>query len=320
MKNNSVVLGIDTSNYTTSVAIVGINGELIANLKMPLRVKEGERGLRQSDALFSHTVNIPQLMKQAGEYLCGKDVVAIGVSEKPRNVEGSYMPCFLAGVAAAESIAQTMHLPLYRFSHQCGHVMAALYSSKSDELLERDFAAFHISGGTTELVRVRNVDGCFQTELVGGTADLNAGQVIDRIGVYLGMPFPAGPHMEQAALTNTKKIPKKKLSVNGMKINLSGLENMAITLYKESNDKSLVAAFVFDYVARAISAMIDAYETEYGKGKILCAGGVMCNRIIKDMLSSKYDVAFAEPAMSADNAVGCACLALRAFKSENNCD
>ena len=318
--NNRVVLGIDTSNYTTSVAIVGIDGRLIANLKLPLKVKEGERGLRQSDALFSHTVNLPILMEKAKEILQDKTVVAVGVSEKPRNVEGSYMPCFLAGVASATGISATCGAPLYRFSHQCGHIMAALYSSESFELLDRDFAAFHISGGTTELVRVSNTEGAFKTRLIGGSADLNAGQVVDRIGVYLGMPFPAGPHLEEAALQNTKKIPKKKISANGMTVNLSGLENMAIKLYQETDDKPLVAAFVFDYIGRAISTMVDAYKAEYGEGKIICAGGVMCNRIIKDMLLSKYDVAFAEPALSADNAVGCALLTLRAYKSENNCD
>ena len=320
MKSKSVVLGIDTSNYTTSVAIIGTDGELIANLKQLLCVKEGERGLRQSEALFNHTVNLPVLMNQAREFLSDKEVVAIGVSDRPRNVDGSYMPCFLAGVSAAESISAALGIPLYRFSHQCGHIMAALYSSDNLGMLNSDFGAFHISGGTTELVRVSKTGDGFSTELVGGTADLNAGQAVDRIGVYLGMPFPAGPHMEKLALENKNKIPAKKISSQGMKVNLSGLENMAISLYKETEDKSLVAAFVFDYIARAISAMIDEYQIRYGRGKIICAGGVMCNRMIKDILSSKYDVDFAEPALSADNAVGTAVLALNAYKSENNSD
>ena len=320
MKSKSVVLGIDTSNYTTSVAIIGTDGELIANLKQLLCVKEGERGLRQSEALFNHTVNLPVLMNQAREFLSDKEVVAIGVSDRPRNVDGSYMPCFLAGVSAAESISAALDIPLYRFSHQCGHIMAALYSSDNLGMLNSDFGAFHISGGTTELVRVSKTGDGFSTELVGGTADLNAGQAVDRIGVYLGMPFPAGPHMEKLALENKNKIPAKKISSQGMKVNLSGLENMAISLYKETEDKSLVAAFVFDYIARAISAMIDEYQNRYGRGKIICAGGVMCNRMIKDILSSKYDVDFAEPALSADNAVGTAVLALNAYKSEKNSD
>lgn len=312
----NVILGIDTSNYTTSVAIMTLDGELIANLKRPLPVKAGERGLRQSDAVFAHTVNIPELMHQARELLIGKNIVAVGVSATPRNEEGSYMPCFLCGVAAAESISATLGVPLYRFSHQCGHIMAAVYSSGKFEVLDGEFGAFHISGGTTELVRVKPTQNGFETQLLGGTADLNAGQVIDRIGVYIGMGFPAGPGMEAEAMKNTERIPHKKVSSSGMTVNLSGLENMAIKLYRDTCNAPLTAAFVFDYIGRAISAMLDAYVEKYGDGLVVCAGGVMCNGIIKKMLSERYNVCFAEPAMSADNAVGIAVLTLRAYESE----
>lgn len=320
MCREKVILGVDCSNYTTSFALLSLDGRLIANVKRLLRVKEGERGLRQSDAVFAHTVNIPELMNIVKDHLDGREIVAVGVSDKPRNQEGSYMPCFLCGVATAQSIAIALGVPLYRFSHQCGHIMAAIFSSGCYQLLDGEFGAFHISGGTTELVRVTPEAIGFKAELIGGTLDLNAGQVIDRIGVYLGMQFPAGPSMETEALNNTKKIPKKKISSNGAFVNLSGLENMAIKLYSETNDKALTAAFVFDYIGRAISTMIDAYQKKYGCTKIVCAGGVMCNSIIKNMLSSKYDVCFAEPAMSADNAVGIAALALRAYKTENDFD
>ena len=317
MNDNRIILAIDTSNYTTSLAILDLDGRLLANLKRPLPVKPGERGLRQSDAVFAHTVNIPSLMEEARGIIAGHSIVAVGVSDKPRNQEGSYMPCFLSGVAAAQSISVTLGVPLYRFSHQCGHIMAAIYSSGNYSLLDSPFGAFHISGGTTELVRVTPMESGFATELVGGTEDLNAGQVIDRIGVYMGMNFPAGPALEAAAKQNAGKIPKKKISSKGLTVNLSGLENIAIKLYSDTADAPLVAAFVFDYIGRSVSSMLDAYTEQYGNSRVVCAGGVMCNSIIKEMLSSKYDVCFAEPAMSADNAVGIAALTLRAYKSEN---
>ncbi len=314
---NGVVIAFDTSNYTTSLAILNTDGNLIANLKRPLPVKAGERGLRQSDALFFHTVNLPEIIREAEGYIKDKNIVCIGVSEKPRNIEGSYMPCFLAGISAAVSAALAANVPLYRYSHQCGHIMAALYSSDREELLSGEFAAFHISGGTTEMLRVKPLSDGFETELLGGTLDLNAGQVIDRVGVYMGLSFPAGAELEKLALTNTKKIPKFKISKNGMSVNLSGVENLATKLYDQTADKPLVSAFVLEYIAAAITAMSEAYEDIYGKTHFVYAGGVMCNSLIKERLLKKFDASFAEPAMSADNAVGVAALTLRRYKSEN---
>lgn len=318
MISEKVILGIDTSNYTTSVAIISLDGKLIANLKRPLQVKAGERGLRQSDALFMHTVNLPFLMAEAKDILQGRTPVAIGVSERPRNVLGSYMPCFLAGVSCAEASRVISNLPIYKFSHQCGHIMAAVFSSGRYDLLDGEFAAFHISGGTTELVKVKPQDDGFETELFGGTADLNAGQVIDRIGVLMDLPFPAGVHLEKLALQNTKKVPKKAISANGMTVNLSGLENLAAKLYRETQDKALVAAFVLDFIGRSIVAMSSAYEDKFGKTTFVYAGGVMCNSIIRKMLEVKFDAVFAEPALSADNAVGIAELTRRAYQKEGN--
>ena len=313
MDERKIVIGIDTSNYTTSVALIYSDGELLANIKCPLAVAKGECGLRQSDALFNHIKNLPLAMREAEKYLAGRVPSAVGVSVTPRNVEGSYMPVFLAGQSAAQSISSALAIPIYTFSHQCGHIMAALYSSGRMDLVGKDFAAFHVSGGTTELVRVTADNGGFKTELVGGTLDLNAGQVIDRIGVRLGLSFPAGPEMERLALSYKGKLPKKKISGDGLHVNLSGLENMADKLFRETNDAAYVAAMVFDYIARALATMADAYIATYGAMPIIFAGGVMSNSIIKKTLSECYDAYFAEPALSSDNAVGVALLARNAF-------
>lgn len=313
MSDRKIILGIDTSNYTTSVALVYDDGEVICNVKRPLQVSLGERGLRQSDAVFSHIKNIPSAMDSVREHLAGRTPVAIGVSDKPRNHDGSYMPCFLSGVAVAEGISSSLGIPLYRFSHQCGHIMAALHSSGSYDLMQDKFAAFHISGGTTELLIVRATDDGFDAEIVGGTKDLNAGQIIDRIGVFLGMPFPAGPHLERAALEYVGKIPSKKVSVNGMYANLSGLENLARKMYDETNDAALTSAFVFDYLGNSITRMCEGLVDEYGNMPFVFAGGVMCNSIIKNKLKSRFDARFAEPMLSADNAVGIAELARLRF-------
>ena len=309
MSGEKIIIGIDTSNYTTSVALMDLNGGIIANIKRPLPGKEGERGLRQSDAVFAHVKNIPSAMQEAREYIGERKVLAIGVSERPRNIDGSYMPCFLSGVAVAEGISAATGAPLYKFSHQCGHVMAAIHSSGRYDLLDgRAFSAFHVSGGTTEMLRVSACDGGFSAELIGGTADLNAGQVIDRIGVLMGLSFPAGAEMERLALKNEKKIPTKKPTIKDFKVNLSGLENMADKLYRESGDKCLVSAFVLEFIGDSLMMLAQSYVERFGECDFLFAGGVMSNSIIKNKISKRFNASFAEPALSADNAVGIAAL------------
>ena len=311
-----IIVGIDTSNYTTSLAILTTKGELIANIKKLLPVKAGECGLRQSDAVFAHVKNLPDVIAEAEQYFKAYDIAAVGVSERPRNTEGSYMPCFLCGVAVSEAIAKSNDVPLYKFSHQCGHIMAALYSAGAESLMDGRFAAFHISGGTTELLDVVGDGIGFNATLVGGTKDLNAGQVIDRIGVHLGLPFPAGPHLEKVALQYSGKIPKKKPSVNGTYANLSGLENMAVRMYKETEDPAATAAFVFDYLGDSILSMCKSMPSAEQNTSFVFAGGVMCNSIIRRKLSSNLKAYFADPLMSADNAVGIARLAALKYNSE----
>jgi len=314
--NNKIVMGIDTSNYTTSVALMTLDGELLANIKEPLPVKEGERGLRQSDAVFAHVKNLPLVMKKAKDIIGDGEVIAVGASEKPRNIDGSYMPCFLCGVAARDSILASLSASGYGFSHQCGHIMAVLYGAKQERLLSESFVAFHISGGTTEMLSVKGNITSFDAKLIGGTEDLNAGQVIDRVGVYMGLKFPCGKEMEALALKNEKRIPIKKPKVNNYAFNLSGLENMAIKLYDESGDKSLTSAFVFEYISSALMSVCANYEIDNGKAAFVFAGGVMSNSIIKNKISEKFNAFFAEPALSADNAVGIAALTAKAHCME----
>ena len=224
--------------------------------------------------------------------------------------------CFLGGVAAAQSAAAVHGVPLYTFSHQCGHLMAAVHSSGRYDLLAHPFGAFHVSGGTTELVRAEKTEGGFCVSCVGGAKDLHAGQAVDRIGVAMGLSFPCGPALEVLALQNTKKIPRKRGAQEGCYVNLSGLENMALKLYRETGDAPLTAAFVFDFLGNALVAMAKAYQTLYGEGTMLFAGGVMSNTIIRARIESELDAAFAAPALSADNAVGIALLTAMAHAAE----
>ena len=303
-------IGIDTSNYTTSVALVQEDGTVLANLKSPLPVRAGECGLRQSDAVFAHVRNLPALMCALEEHLQGRTPLAVGVSGKPRDAKDSYMPCFLAGKAAAQALAAGLHVPLFPFSHQNGHLMAAVYGAGAQEaLLGRAFGAFHVSGGTTELLSVKPKDLDFFVEKMGGTADLNAGQAVDRIGVMLGLDFPCGPALEHLAEQNAARVPRPRIAVSGVSCNLSGLENLARKLFEQSGDAPLVAAFTLDFIAETLAAMAENFRAEHGALPLLFAGGVMSNRRIANALRARFDsIYFAPPAYSADNAVGVALL------------
>ncbi len=304
---NKVFLGIDTSNYTTSLAAVSYGGEVIANLKAPLPVADGERGLRQSDAVFAHIKNLPPLFEELRTVIKGAEIAAVGYSYAPRDCEGSYMPCFLAGETAAHAAACASDARIYKFSHQAGHVRAAIHSSAMPTEVGDEFVAFHVSGGTTEVLYVKVNDLGYEIEKLGGTADISAGQAIDRIGVMLGMHFPCGRELEAAALEFSGKAERAKLSVNGMTCNLSGLENMAKKMFDGGADRSKIAAFTLDFIARTLSRLTDSATEAHPGARVLYSGGVMSNSIIKNTLRAEGRY-FAEPNLSADNAVGTALL------------
>lgn len=318
-KRKECYVGFDTSNYTTSIAVCDSDGKIISNLKLPLPVKKGEKGLRQSDAVFAHTKNLPILADKLADILKEYTPLAVGVSAAPRMAEGSYMPCFLCGQVAAHSFAAASSIAVYETAHQNGHIMAAMYSSGAmDRLMKDRFLAFHVSGGTTEALLVTpnaNRDD-FEIELVGETRDINAGQAIDRAGVMIGLDFPCGRELEKLAAAYEGKLEKNRICVSDGSCSLSGVENIAKKLYEESRSRELTAAFVFDFIKRTLLAMAEQLIEKYGKMPVLFAGGVMSNKLMRASLLEKLEAYFAEPEFSADNAAGVALLC-RA-KAENH--
>lgn len=330
-----VILAIDTSNYTTSAACSTPDrghvsgGFLIKQEKQLLTVRAGERGLRQSDALFAHTCNLPPLMERILSTLTDEDeIVAVGCSTTPRRQEGSYMPCFLAGENVARGIAASLRVPYYTFSHQEGHIAAAAYSAvttengaQDDSLSTSPFLAFHVSGGTTDLLHVSPSDNRYEIEMLGTSLDLHAGQAIDRVGVMLGLSFPCGPALESLAKTYTEKIPSPKICVRGCDCNLSGLENLAQKMHREGASDSAIAAFVFAFLEKTLIKMTENALSLYPNHPVLYAGGVMSNKLMRTSLSkfcktNGSRAYFAEPAFSADNAVGTSLLACRAYLAD----
>ncbi len=303
----SEFLGIDTSNYTTSAALYNANTDNIFSHKKLLPVKLGTCGLRQSDAVFHHVQQLPEVFKSAiaDQTL---PLAAIGVSTRPRDMENSYMPCFTVGQACAEMLAAELKIPLYTFSHQAGHLAAALYSSGHLDWINQTFLAFHVSGGTTEALLVQpDTDHIFNITICGKTLDLNAGQLIDRTAVMLGLPFPGGKYIEELALNYTEKI-RVKATLKGTDCCLSGIENKCAEMIRNNASKEKVAAYCLAYVEETLNQMCKILIEKYGNLPILFAGGVMSNTIIKTHLEQKYNAAFAQPEFSSDNAAGIAVL------------
>jgi N6-L-threonylcarbamoyladenine synthase len=305
MKKMTDTLGIDTSNYTTSCAFYR-NGELYQK-KLPLPVKQGELGLRQSDAVFHHVQQLPVALE---ELLQGRKpgMGAVGVSSRPRDLTGSYMPCFTVGLGTAKAIALSLGVPLYTFSHQSGHIAAALYSSQQLSLINRQFIAFHVSGGTTEAVLVTpDEQMVFHTEIIAQSLDLKGGQAVDRVGAMLGLPFPSGKTLEELAFKTDVRF-QIKPSMKGADCSLSGIENQCQKMLRIGNPKEEIAAYCLQAIQSALDAMAAVLLTQYGHLPILFAGGVMSNRMIRLALTEKYGAYFAAPEFSADNAAGIAVL------------
>ncbi len=303
----SYFLGIDTSNYTTSVALYNDETNEIKSLKKLLPVKSGEKGIRQSDAVFHHTVQLPDLIEELFNDFNGQ-IKAIGVSVKPCNEDGSYMPCFLTGISVARSLANAMKVPLYNLSHQDGHIVAALYSANQLNLINEDFLAFHISGGTSQALLVKPSEIYFTTEKVADSLDLKAGQAVDRVGVMLGLDFPCGPELEKLANSSKNKLKKIKVFRRDGRFSLSGVENKCKKMLEDGETEEDISIYCLSYIYSALDDTVMELLAEYGDLPIVFSGGVMSNKIIRAELEKNYNCYFAEPQFSADNACGVAVL------------
>lgn len=307
------VLGIDTSNYTTSLALAC--GDGFRHVRQLLEVGKGERGLRQSSALFLHTKNLPSLFESLGAL---PRIDAVAVSDKPRDETGSYMPCFLAGVSAARAAASAIGVPLFRFSHQAGHIMAAAKTCENPQIIENPLLCFHVSGGTTELVLATpDEEKGFLVKIVGGTADISAGQLIDRTGVMLGLDFPCGGELEKLAAREPAK--RVKISRAGAFCNFSGAENITQKMLSNGSLPSEIARYALDFCAESIISSVTDARKEYPTLPVLFAGGVMRNEIIREKIKKEIGQAyFGSVELSSDNAVGIAWLGKKLLERRQN--
>lgn len=299
-------IGIDTSCYTTSVACVDKQG-IVRDERTVLSVSLGERGLRQSEGLFQHIKNLPELIERVMGGIDAANISVVGVSARPTGQDDSYMPVFLAGMQQARGIAAALKVPLYETNHQKGHIRAALVGNEM--LKNKPFYAIHLSGGTTDVL---SVDAALEPTLLGVSKDIHAGQFVDRIGVLLGCSFPCGKQMEQLAHNATDKSIKIPSSVLGNNCSFSGAESGIIRLIKSGSDKNDVAYGVYDCLARTLAKMIRNVFLLHGERPILLCGGVASSTLLNELLHERIDAPlyFSSPHLASDNAVGVALLAL----------
>ncbi len=301
------VIGFDTSNYTTSIAY--FDGKDGMNCSKLLPVKQGQLGLRQSDAVFHHTNSLPELSDRLFSSLGNISISAVGVSTRPRAVEGSYMPCFLVGISHARLLADVFHVPLVECSHQQGHVAASLWSAGRMELMDEPHLAWHLSGGTTELLLVEPNGKNVNCTRIGGTTDISAGQLIDRTGQLLGLPFPAGKHLDAHSREACGK-DVFRVKCSGGEFSLSGVQNKVQQFYAKTPDIAETSAYALRCVCAAVEAATKQAQKEYPGLKVVFSGGVASNSMLRTVMEPVGAI-FCPPAYSTDNAMGVAVLTHR---------
>ena len=301
------VIGIDTSNYTTSIACFdGISGENCSRL---LPVKQGELGLRQSDAVFAHIKSLPELSGRLFSHIEKAQITAVGVSTRPRAVEGSYMPCFLVGYSHAKLLSDALGVPLVEVSHQQGHVAAGLWSAGCLELMDEPHLAWHLSGGTTELLLVEPQGKNVVCTKIGGSTDISAGQLIDRTGQLLNLPFPSGKHLD--ALSQDARLQETfRVKCTDRAFSLSGVQNKVQQFHAAHGEPAETAAYALRCVAKAVFLASQQAMKDFPGLRIVFSGGVASNSMLRQTLKPLNPV-FAQPQFSTDNAMGVAVLAHR---------
>ncbi|MBD5084392.1 MAG: DNA-binding protein [Clostridiales bacterium] len=304
-------IGFDTSNYTTSAAIFG-NGTAENRGKL-LTVPEGALGLRQSDALFQHVKRLHLMVEQLRSDGVIGQIAAVGASTRPREVEGSYMPCFLVGEGEGRALAAALGVPFYPCSHQQGHVAAAAWSAGREDLLDKPHLAWHLSGGTTELLRVEPEGHTVRAEIVGSTADIAAGQLIDRAGVLLGLSFPAGKALD-ALYPEADDTSFFRVKLNDLTFSLSGMENKVKGLLEQGEKPANIARFTIDTIMNVLLRATQEAQRRWPGLPVLCSGGVASNRQIRSAMEKSCGAVFAQPQYATDNALGVAILTHRALE------
>lgn len=225
------------------------------------------------------------------------------------------MPCFMVGYSHAKMLSDFLHVPLVEVSHQQGHVAASLWSAGRMELMDQPHLAWHLSGGTTELLLVEPEGRNVKCTRIGGTTDISAGQLIDRTGQLLGLPFPSGKHLDSlsagASMTDVFKV-----KCVGMEFSLSGVQNKVQQFHEKNGEPAETAGYALRCVSQAVLSATKNALKEYPGLPVVFSGGVASNSMLRSWMEPLNPV-FSEPRYSTDNAMGVAVLTQRLGEDSN---
>lgn len=223
------------------------------------------------------------------------------------------MPCFMVGYSHAKLLSDSLNVPLIEVSHQQGHVAASLWSADRLDLMDQAHLAWHLSGGTTELLLVEPEGTNVKCSRIGGTSDISAGQLIDRTGQLLGLPFPAGKHLD-ALSADAHGAELFRVKCPGLEFSLSGVQNKVQQFHEKQGSGAETAAYALRCVAYAVKKATENALKAYPGLPVVFSGGVASNSMLRSILNPLNPI-FAEPRFSTDNAMGVAVLAHRAMES-----
>lgn len=306
MKQDELILAIETSCDETAAAVIRNGTEILSNI-VSTQIGSHKRfgGVVPEIASRHHveqlTFIIEEAMNEAG--VTFQDLSAVAVTEGP-----GLVGALLIGVSAAKAIAFAHNLPLIGVHHIAGHI----YANRLVREMKFPLIALVVSGGHTELIYMKE-HGHF--EVIGQTRDDAVGEAYDKVARTLKLPYPGGPHIDRLAHEGSATIdlPRAWLEANSYDFSFSGLKSAVInTLHNakqknvEINPADLAASFQESVLDVLMTKTKRAVE-EYGVKQLLVAGGVAANRGLRTRLEQQFsstDVELVIPPLSlcTDNA------------------
>lgn len=314
-----LILAIETSCDETSVAVLRNDAELLSNV-IASQIASHQRfgGVVPEVASRHHVEVITACIEEAllEAEVTAEDLTAVAVTYGP-----GLVGALLVGISAAKAFAWANDLPLIPVNHMAGHLMAA----RAVKELEFPLLALLVSGGHTELVYVSEVG---DYKIVGETRDDAVGEVYDKVGRVMGLPYPAGRIIDELAHEGQDiyDFPRAMIKEDNLEFSFSGLKSAFINLYHNARQKGetisnvdLSASFqacVLDILMAKTKKALEKYPVK----TLVVAGGVAANQGLRERLAAEItDVEVIIPPLRlcGDNAGMIALAAVSEYNKEN---